>query len=121
MCERRGSGIDRAIEAIETMSLPAAKIDKGDSFTRVTLFPKKSLNDMSKQERILACYQHACLLYEDGKSINNQSVRDRFGIERNKSAVASRIISDTLDAGYIKISDSDITSRKYAAYIPYYA
>lgn len=121
MCERRRSGIDRAIEAIETMSLPAAKIDKGDSFTRVTLFPKKSLNDMSKQERILACYQHACLLYEDGKSINNQSVRDRFGIERNKSAIASRIISDTLDAGYIKISDADVTSRKYAAYIPYYA
>lgn len=121
MCERRGSGIDRAIEAIEKMNLPAVKIDKGESFTKVTLFPKKALNDMSKQERILACYQHACLLYEDGQSINNQSVRERFGLDKNKSAVASRILADTLESGYIKIADADITSRKYASYIPYYA
>lgn len=121
MCERRGSGIDRAIEAIEKKNLPAVKIDKGESFTKVTLFPKKALNEMSKQERILACYQHACLLYEDGRSINNQSIRERFGLDKNKSAVASRILADTLESGHIKIADADITSRKYASYIPYYA
>lgn len=58
---------------------------------------------------------------EDNRAINNQSVRERFGIDKNQSAVASRIIADTLDAKKIKLSDESITSKKYATYIPYYA
>ena len=121
ICERRGSGIDRAVEAIEKMGLPAAKITKGEQFTRTFIFPKKELKDMSKQEKVLACYQHAYLLFEDNLSINNQSVRERFQLDKNKSAVAPRIIADTLEAGYIKIANNDITSKKYATYVPYYA
>lgn len=121
ICERRGSGIDRAVEAIESMLLPAAKITKGENHTRVFLFMQKDLSEMTKQEKIDACYQHACLIYEDSKSINNQSVRERFGIDKNQSSVASRIIADTLEAKKIKISDENITSKKYATYIPYYA
>lgn len=98
ICERRGSGIDRAVEAIEAMLLPAAKITKGENHTRVFLFMQKNLSDMTKQEKIDACYQHACLVYEDHRAINNQSVRERFGIDKNQSAVASRIIADTLEA-----------------------
>jgi hypothetical protein len=82
---------------------------------------QKDLSEMTKQEKIDACYQHACLIYEDSKSINNQSVRERFGIDKNQSSVASRIIADTLEAKKIKISDENITSKKYATYIPYYA
>ena len=121
ICERRGSGIDRAIEAIEERRLPAVKFEKSESHTRVILFPPKELKAMSKTEKIMACYQHACLLFEDRKELNNQSVRERFGINKNDSSVASRIISDTFEAGLIKLSDPEITSRKYATYIPYYA
>ena len=121
ICERRGSGIDRAVEAIESMLLPAAKITKGENHTRVFLFMPKDLSEMTKQEKIEACYQHACLVYEDNRAINNQSVRDRFGIDKNHSHVASRIIADTLEAKKIKLSDESITSKKYATYIPYYA
>ena len=39
---------------------------------------------------------------------------------KNKSSVASRIIADTVEAGLIKLADADITSKKYATYIPYY-
>lgn len=120
ICERRGSGIDRAVEAIEKMFLPAAKISKGENFTRVFLYPKKDIKDMTKREKIDACYQHACLMYEDNHSINNQSVRERFKLEKNKSSIASRIIADTLEAGLIKIADESITSKKFATYIPYY-
>lgn len=120
LCERRGSGIDRAVESIEQMLLPAAKITKGESFTRVFLFPKKPLSEMTKTEKIDACYQHACLMYEENKSINNKSIRERFGIDKNNSAVASRIISDTLESGKIKLSDENMTTRKFATYIPYY-
>ncbi len=121
ICERRGSGIDRAVEAIEAMLLPAAKITKGENHTRVFLFMQKDLSEMTKQEKIDACYQHACLVYEDNRAINNLSVRERFGIDKNHSSVASRIIADTLEAKKIKISDESITSKKYATYIPYYA
>ncbi len=120
ICERRGSGVDRAIDAIESMHLPAAKFDTGEKHTRVTLFPEKSIKDMTKQEKIEACYQHACLMYEDKVAINNQSLRERFRLDKNQSSVASRIISDTIEAGKIKQADGEITSRKFVTYIPYY-
>ena len=121
MCERRGSGVDRAIEAIEKMQLPAVKISKNEDSTRVVLYPKKNLSEMTKGEKIEACYQHACLMNEDDKAINNQSVRERFGLDKNKSAEASRIIADTLELNLIKIANADVTSRKFATYRPYYA
>lgn len=119
-CEKRGSGIDRAIEAIEKMFLPAVKFTKSEQHTRVFLFPQKDFSKMSKQEKIAACYQHACLMYEDNNSINNQSVRERFELNKNRSATASRIIGDTLAAGLIKTTDEDMTSKKFASYIPFY-
>ncbi|KGI60854.1 divergent AAA domain protein [Prevotella sp. DNF00663] len=119
-CERRGSGIDRAVEAIEQMLLPAVKFTKNALYTRIFLYPRKRISDMTKQEKVMACYQHACLSYESNNPINNLSVRERFGLDKNKSAVASRIISDTLEAHLIKVSDESITSKKYATYVPYY-
>jgi ATP-dependent DNA helicase RecG len=120
ICERRGSGIDRAVEAIESMYLPAVKFAKSELHTRVTMFPQRDLAEMTKQEKISACYQHACLRFEDNEAINNQSIRERFKLNKNQSSVASRIIADTLEIGLIKIADTDITSKKYATYIPYY-
>ena len=92
ICERRGSGIDRAIAAIEERRLPAVKFEKSETHTKVILFPPKELKEMTKTEKIRACYQHACLLFEDRKDMNNQSLRERFGIDKNNSSVASRII-----------------------------
>lgn len=120
-CEHRGSGIDRAIAAIEEKHLPAPRIIKEETCTRVILYPHKDLSDMTKEEKITACYQHACLLNEDGKTMNNQSVRERFNLQKTQSSVASRIISDTQEAGLIKVANTDITSRKYVTYLPYYA
>ena len=120
ICEKRGSGIDRAVAAIEEMVLPAVKFTKGEEHTRVFLYPQKSLKDMTKQEKIDACYQHACLMFEEDKAINNQSVRERFELNKNQSSVASRIIADTLEAGYIKAADEETVSKKYMTYIPFY-
>ena len=120
ICERRGSGIDRAIAAVEEMYLPPVKFTKSEQHTRVFMYPQKSLKDMTKQEKISACYQHACLMYEDGEKINNQSLRERFELSKNDSSIASRIISDTLEAGLIKPADIETASKKYMSYIPYY-
>lgn len=90
----------------------------------ILAYPKiaiTELSKMTKQEKIEACYQHACLVYEDNKAINNKSVRERLGIDKNQFSVASRIIADALDAQKIKLSDESITSKKDATYISYYA
>jgi Predicted transcriptional regulator containing an HTH domain and an uncharacterized domain shared with the mammalian protein Schlafen len=120
ICERRGSGIDRAIAAIEKMFLPAVKFTKSEQHTRVFLYPQKNLKNMTKPEKISACYQHACLMYEDGEAINNQSVRTRFELSKYDSSLASRIISDTMEAGLIKPADIETASKKYMTYIPFY-
>lgn len=121
LCERRGSGVDRAVEAMEKMFLPAYKAESGADFTRVTLFPQKPISDMTKEERVEACYQHCCLNFADNEAMNNQSVRERFGLNKNKSALASHIISDTVASGLIKAAKPDSESRKYVAYVPFYA
>lgn len=121
ICERRGSGYDRAVAAIEKMKLPPYKTESGVDFTRVTLYPWKDVSEMNKAERVQACYQHVCLMYEDGISVNNGSIRERFGLDKNKSAMASHIISDTLDANLIKVENPESDSRRYATYLPFYA
>lgn len=121
ICERRGSGIDRAIEAVEKMCLPPVKFKSLGDYTQVSLFPQKSVSEMSKQEKIAACYQHACLMWENNESINNQSIRERLGLNKNQAPTATRILSDTVEAGYIKSSDDEFVSRKYSSYVPYYA
>lgn len=121
LCERRGSGVDRAVEAMEKMLLPAYKAESGDDYTRVTLFPKKSVSDMTKEERIEACYQHCCLAYADNEAMNNQSVRERFGLNKNQGTIASHIIADTVAKGLIKSANPDSDSRKFVSYIPFYA
>lgn len=120
ICEKRGSGYDRAVEAIEAMCLPPYKTESSDKFTRVTLYPQKALKDMTQEEKIQACYQHACLLYEDGQVLNNASLRKRFELDNKKSSLASRVIADALSTGLIKVANEEIQSRKYATYIPFY-
>lgn len=121
LCERRGSGVDRAVEALEKMNLPAYKAESGNDFMRISLFPKKSISDMTREERIDACYQHCCLTYADNLTMNNQSLRDRFGLNKNQGTIASHIISDTVSKGLIKPSNPDSESRKFVSYVPFYA
>lgn len=121
LCEKRGSGMDRAVAGVEEMRLPAIKIEKGEYFTRVTIYEERNYLDMSKTEKIQACYQHACLLFEEEIKMTNQSLRERLSIGRNNSAVASRIINDTIAAGLIKLADENSGSRRYSAYVPFYA
>lgn len=121
ICEERGSGVDRAIEAIELYQLPAPKFIRGEDYTRVIMYSHIPLSKMSKDDRIRACYQHACLHYVSNQPVNNQSIRKRFNIAKNNYPIASRIISETINAGFIKIADPDSASKKFATYLPIWA
>ncbi|MBO4739727.1 MAG: putative DNA binding domain-containing protein [Bacteroidales bacterium] len=120
-CEEKGSGLDKTIFYVELYQLPPIKITIQENRTIVTLFAYKALNNMDKSERKNACYQHACLKYVSNEKMTNQTFRDRLGIEEHNSALASRIIKDTLEAKLIKEENPENQSRKYRKYIPWWA
>jgi predicted HTH transcriptional regulator len=120
LCELRGSGIDRAIEAVEKVILPAPKFIKGDFYTKVVIYPKKTFAEMSKDDRIRACYQHCCLKYMDNERMTNQSFRERMGIEEKNYSIVSRIIRETINMGLIKGYTPENIIKKAVSYIPYW-
>ena len=121
ICEERGSGIDKVIFQCELFQLPAPEFIAGENFTRVILYSPKSLREMDKQDKIRACYQHCSLKHVSGSIMTNQTLRERFGIEKGNYPIVSRIISDTLKAEFIKDYDPLNKSRKYAKYLPFWA
>lgn len=121
ICEERGSGVDRAINAIEVYQLPPPKFLRGDDYTRVILYAPTTLTRMNVEDRIRACYQHTCLNYVNNQPVNNKSVRKRFKIGANNVSMASKIITETLESGLIKPQDPDSSSKKFASYVPFWA
>lgn len=119
ICEERGSGIDRALSQCEIYQLPAPDFQKDDLFTKVVMFAPMTLRQMDKEDKRRACYQHCCLQYLSGQKMTNESFRGRLNISDENYSMASRIISDTINAGYIK-PDEASTSKKYAKYVPFW-
>lgn len=121
ICEEKGSGIDKVISSIELYQLPAPEFQAKEKHTKVILYAYQDLNKMDRNDKIRACYQHACLCYVSNEKMTNQSLRDRFKIDEKNAAIASRILKDTLESKLIKEDDPDSKSRKYAKYIPFWA
>lgn len=122
ICEERGSGIDKVVASIELFQLPPPDFRTDETHTRAVLFAHRELAGMDKDDRIRACYQHACLNWVDGgKATTNEALRKRFSIEDKSYYVASRIIAETLKAGRIKPQDPENKSRKHAKYLPFWA
>ena len=120
ICEERGSGVDKVVFETEYYQLPAPIFETPDSNTRVILFAHKELNDMDILDRTRACYLHACLRFVERNPMTNSSLRDRFGIEEHNSAIASRIIRDTVEEKLIKPYNPE-QGKKYAKYVPFWA
>jgi predicted HTH transcriptional regulator len=121
ICEERGSGIDKVIFQMEFYQLPAPDFRVDETHTRIVLFAQQKLSAMDAQDKVRACYQHACLEFVSNRQMTNTSLRKRFSITDENYSIASRIISDTLDAALIKRHDPDSASRKHAKYVPFWA
>jgi ATP-dependent DNA helicase RecG len=120
ICEERGSGVDKVILNVELFQLPAPEFLVTDSHTKAVLFAPRSLNEMDPQDRVRACYQHACLRYVSNEQLTNSSLRDRLGIVKKNYATVSRIIRETVAAGLIRAVDPT-TSKRYMKYVPFWA
>lgn len=120
ICEERGSGIDKVVFQTEFYQLPAPVFEVVSNNTRAILFAHRPFNKMDKNDRVQACYLHACLKYVNREHMTNSTVRDRFGIEPHNTAIASRIMRDTVEAGLIRQFDPEM-SKKYKRYVPYWS
>jgi len=121
ICEELGSGLDKAVAAIELFQLPPLRFMVQESRTTVSLFAYRKYADLDRQERIYACYQHACLMYVTNDKMTNLTLRNRLGIDKRNYPMASRIIKDALNAGKIKEEITENKSRNNKGYIPFWA
>lgn len=119
ICEERGSGIDRALTAIERQGLPAPLFQELDEMTSVTLYGPRPFADMSKEERLRACYQHACLCVELGDPMSNSSLRERFQLSSGQYPQASLVIADAKEEGLIRPLNEGQGNRN-ARYVPFW-
>jgi hypothetical protein len=121
ICEEKGSGVDKVVQAAEAFQLPAPLFHSGSKRVQVTLFGPKEFEDMDRGDRIRACYQHCVLRWVMAERMTNQSLRERFRLPESKSAIVSQIISATTADGLIKPDESVGASKKYARYLPAWA
>lgn len=121
ICEEKGSGIDKVIKSVELYQLPAPNFLEYDNSTKVILYAYRKLSEMDREDKLRACYQHACLQYVSGEKMTNESLRTRFSIEKKNSAMASRILSDAVSSELIKEYQPNSESKRYKSYLPYWA
>lgn len=121
LCEEKGSGIDKVVHMAEVYQLPAPDFRTSETRTTAIMFAHQDFADMSKADRIRACYQHCALKYVSNERMSNQSLRERFKLPESKAVTASQVIGATKDAGLIKADESETTSTRYARYLPFWA
>ena len=118
LCEEQGTGIDKVITAIESHHLPPPDFRAEGNAVRVKLFAPRRFAEMTPDERIRACYQHAALKYVVGGRMKNSTLCKRFGIDSKNASQASVVIKQTLDKELIKLADS---AHPRAGYFPFWA
>ena len=117
ICEEQGSGLDKVIGSLEVYQLPPLKIHSADS-TQVILYGPRTFAEMTRSERVQACYQHAVLKWLSGEKMKNSTLCERFGIERHNAAQVTQVLNAALAEKLIKIADPE---HPRAGYVPIWA
>lgn len=118
LCEEQGTGIDKVLTAVELHQLPPPDFRTEAEAVRVVFFAPRRFAEMTPEERVRACYQHAALKYESGQRMTNATLRDRLGIDSHNASQASVIIRQTLDADLVRPADPE---HPRAGYVPFWA
>lgn len=118
ICEEQGTGIDKVIASVEVFQLPPPDFRVEKEATRVSLFAPRRFGEMTAEERVRACYQHAVLRYVSGDRMKNSTLRERFGVESQNAAQISGVIKQALERGIIRHADS---AHPKAGYLPSWA
>ena len=77
------------------------------------------IDELTKKEKIAACYAHVSLNYVKNKPSTNGTLRARFQLGENERYKISRVFNDACEAKLIKAREG--TGMKNREYIPYWA
>ncbi len=120
MCEELGTGWDKMVISCELLQLPAPKIELYQESTKVTLFSEIPFSNISMEDKLWACYLHACIKHVEGQQLTNGSLRKRFGLKESSSGSVSRLIKECVNKKLIKPLDPQ-TAPRYMKYVPIWA
>ena len=116
ICEELGSGWDKIAIECELKNLPAPTINVYDENIKVTLHSYIPYFNLTMDERIDACYMHACIKWLNHESISNSSLRRRFQLDDAYSSNISKIIKAAVKNNFIKPVDPKTTPRNMRYY-----
>lgn len=119
ICESLGTGWDKIADQTSNYGFPAPKPDITENTTRIIMHQKRTLADMTNEDRIWTVYIFACLLRTQGKYLTNALVRQLFNIPDENASTASAILAQAVDEGLICIFDEKAGNRN-RKYIPNY-
>lgn len=121
ICEERGTGIDKVVFQIELYQLPAPLFQAWENATTTTLFAPQTLQQMSREDRLRACYLHACLQHVTHQPMNNSTLRKRLAVDDRNKSIVSRLLSEAVEAKLIKLRNPEGESKKMTSYLPNWA
>ncbi len=120
ICEERGTGFQKVVANIELFGLPPVVFTPMENAFKVTLYAPKKFDDMSQDERIEACYQHAVLQYLSSQTLTNTTLRERFKLHEKQRNAVTNLIAEAVAKGRIKRKSLE-GGNKFAEYLPYWA
>lgn len=119
--DSRGTGFDKMEAALEEYGMPSLTIREIPYDVSLALYAYKPFSQWNTEEKIHAIYMHTCLCYYSmGKSMTNESLRERFKLEEKDKYKVSRLIKIAVEKGRIKLKDSNASDRN-RSYVPYWA
>jgi len=118
VCEERGSGIDKIMQAIEThhYPLPAPQFEVLEKHTRVTFSATKTFAEISREDRVMTCYFHACLKHINKSYMTRLSLRRRLHCGDN---AAKQVIAQTCEKSLVRLANPE--AKRNFQYLPYWA
>jgi ATP-dependent DNA helicase RecG len=120
LCEERGGGLDKTLLEIERQHLPAPEFLPSSSSFCVVLFGPRPFNEMSRADKLRACYHHCVLRWISRDFMSNATLRDRFSLGPGDYQAVSVLISEAIRLGRIAPADPD-QGKRNARYVPYWA
>ena len=81
---------------------------------KVILYAHKEFKDMTREDRVRACYQHCSLKYVSRDFMTNKTLRERFKLRDEEYVKVSKVIRDCIESELIK---QDSSKR----YVPFWA
>lgn len=118
LSEERGTGIDKAILAIEAAGTAPIEYVVDSDRTEAVMREPLPYEELAGSQKELACLQHCEVCFINNDYMSNESLRDRFKVDDSKTLEVTRLIKRMIKKGSIKRFEGNGNSKKYTRYVP---